>query len=127
MGHLIKITFLLFFAFTLQAAEKESFFHFYGALGQIYSPASFRVGHKTWEGGMLNSKSFGFNKLLYKGPYYAGFGMVLTQNASLGLYGSLGYEYYFWKLFSFRFEANATSSYDNYGYGELLVGATFYW
>lgn len=127
MRKLIFVILFLLLSSNLRAVEKEKFLHIYGALGQLYNPASFRIGHKTWELGLLNRTSIGLAKLLYKGNIYAGFGPIISINSSFGVYGSVGVDIPFLKLFSFRAELNGTNSIDNYGMAELLLGATIYW
>ncbi len=110
----------------IQAAPNEKLFHLYGAFGELYAVSSLRIGHKTWELGKLNGRTFGIAKLLYKGNFYTAFGPVITQNTTPGFYGGVGFETEFMHIFSFRVEANAAASYDNFTYGEILVGATFF-
>ena len=115
---------VLFFAGNSYAVKNESIFHFYGALGELYNPASFRLGHKQWEIGKLNQQSYGLAKLLYKGNIYGAFGLAYIRG--LGVYGGMGIDLPFWHVLSFRAEINGTNSFTNYSHGEVLVGLTFY-
>lgn len=118
----------LFLSFSVMSAPTEKFAHvFYGA-GEIYStPASFRIGRQDWEIGLFNQRSLGFTKLIYKDDYYAAAGLIVNQNSMPGIFGGLGWETYFWKVFSFRAEANTSYGFDNYSHSEIILGLTLYW
>lgn len=125
-----KIVFFIFVftSFVILANPDESYFHvFYGA-GEIYStPGTVRAGRKNWEVGLLNQRSIGYTRLFYQDKYYAAAGAIFNQNGSLGTFGGVGMEWYFWKFFSFRGEANTSYGLDNYSHSEVVLGLTFAW
>jgi len=108
------------------AMPSEKYFHVYGAFGEIYSLGSIRVGVEDWEGGLLNQRSIGIAKLNYVEEFYSGFGFIMNQNSSVGIYAALGLEYAFWKIFTFRTEANVSYGVDNFSHAEALLGLTVY-
>lgn len=118
------ISLLIIFSFNAQAVKDEKILHVYGAFGELYGFNSYRIGHKEWEIGKLNSQSFGLVKLLYKGNIYGGFGFAVVRG--LGIHGSLGFDLPFWGVFSFRGELNTSNSFNNFSHGEALVGFTFH-
>ncbi len=97
--------------------------HFYLGLGELYNPMSYRIGHKTWEIGVVNNGAFALNKLFYRGNIYATFGPAFTSGG-FGFYGGMGFEKRFWGMFSFRAEMNGIQTFSNYGSGGFLVGLT---
>jgi hypothetical protein len=105
------------------AMPDEKWGHFYVGFGELFNPMSYRIGHKTWELGMVNNGAFALNKLFYKGNVYATFGPAITTGG-VGFYGGMGYERRFWGIFSFRAEMNGAQSFSNYGTGGFLVGFT---
>jgi hypothetical protein len=108
------------------AMPKEKLFHVQVGLGELYNPNSIRVGHKTWEAGKLNGQSFGIAKQFYKNKFFASFGPAMTRNGGFGFYAGFGIEWPFLNFFTLRPELSATAGVDNYSYGEVLVGLTFY-
>lgn len=119
---------LLFICLPAQAAKDEKYAHVYVGGGELFGLGTVRVGFGEWEFGMLNQRSpLGAMKQFYKDQYYVGVGFVLNYNVSPGFIGAVGYEYYFWKIFSFRAEANVSHSIDNYSHANGLVGLTVYY
>ncbi|MDA8792929.1 hypothetical protein N9N67_06755 [Bacteriovoracaceae bacterium] len=127
----IKLLFILIFSFyslSVQAAKDEKYAHVYVGAGELLGLGTVRVGFKEWEFGMLNQRApLGAMKQIYKDDLYVGAGFVLNYNLSPGIIGAVGYEYYFWKIFSFRAEANVSHSVDNYSHANGLVGLTVYY
>jgi hypothetical protein len=118
---------VILFSTSIIAAPNEEYFHVYGAFGEIFSVGSIRAGRKDWEVGILNRRFIGYNQLYYKDKFYGTFGAGINLNVSPGIFTGLGYEYYFWKIFSFRAEANGSYSVDNYSASEVQAGITIYW
>jgi len=98
--------------------------HIFAAAGTLYGLGSLRIGHHTWEGGLLNSNSLGVVKLLNLGRMYFGFGFAAVGGADFGFYASSGVEFWNLWLLNFRFEANGTATYKNSTTGELLLGVS---
>jgi hypothetical protein len=121
---LLLIFCLFFYSHSTWALPNENLGHLYVAGGEgLISLGSVRLGHKNWELGMVQRGAFALNKLFYKGNTYASFGPALTLGG-LGIYGAMGHEIPFWKIFTFRFELNGAQSFSNYGTGGILLGLT---
>lgn len=104
--------------------KDEEYFHFYAALGELYNPTSYRIGHKDWEFGKLNRETLGLVKLFQKGSLYGAFGPAYVKG--IGVFGAMGFELPFWNVFTLRGELNGANSFSNFSHGEALIGLTFY-
>lgn len=118
---LLTIIITIFISSPVHALPDERIGHLYVGIGELFNPMSYRIGHKTWEFGVVNNGAIALNKLFYKGNVYATFGPALTTGG-VGLYGGMGYEKRFWSILSFRAEMNGAQSFSNYGTGGFLVG-----
>jgi len=127
MKKFIIISFLSLISISSFSAQEEKLFHAYGALGEIYGPASVRFGMSEWEAGLLNRGSIGFGGLTYKGNKYLIFGPMINYNASLGLFAGVGVEWTFFGFTSIRAEVNTGHALDNYSASEVHLGASLYW
>ncbi len=127
MKKFISIALIAIIARPSFSAQKEKFFHAYGALGEIYGPASVRFGTSEWEAGLLNRESIGFGSFTYKGNQYLIFGPMMNYNSSLGLFAGVGVEWTFFGFSSIRLEANTGHALDNFSSSEVHIGASIYW
>jgi hypothetical protein len=127
MKKYILITLFALIARSSFSAQEEKYLHAYGALGEIYGPASVRFGTSEWEAGLLNRGSIGFGSLTYKDNQYLIFGPMINYNASFGLFAGVGIEWTFFGFSSIRLEANTGHALDNYSSSEVHIGASIYW
>ncbi len=104
--------------------NQASIGHIFGAAGLLYGLGSARVGHHSWELGLLSSSSVGVAKLLNIGSMYFGFGFAAVSGSELGFYASSGVEFWNLAFLNFRFEANGIATYRNTTEGELLLGVS---
>lgn len=114
-------------SFNCISAPDEKLMHVYGAVGELYSPSSVRVGMSNWEVGMLNRSSFGFGAMTYKGNKYLIAGPMFNYNAALGLFAGVGVEWTFFGFSSLRAEINTGHGLDNYSASEMQIGLSLYW
>ncbi|MBI2522190.1 MAG: hypothetical protein HYV97_17355 [Bdellovibrio sp.] len=119
---IIILTLLITPSYGATTRNQASLGHIFAATGALYGLGSVRLGHHTWEGGLVNSNSLGIVKLLNIGSLYFGFGFVAVGGTELGFYASTGVEFWNFSIINFRAEANATTSYKNTAQGELLLG-----
>lgn len=126
MKSLILILTLLF-STSAHCAKEEKIFHVYGALGEIYGPASYRAGTSSWEAGLLNRRSIGFAFLEYNGSAYVAYGPILGLELSPGAFAGLGWEWTFFGFSSIRIEANTGHTLDNYSSSEVHLGLSLFW
>jgi hypothetical protein len=118
---------LLSFFPRAQAAGRQSaqVGHFFGAVGLLLGPASFRIGRRKWEFGLLNSKVIGVNKIMNVSKnLYGALGLGFYGGNRPGVFAGVGYEFMDYKWINLRFEANGMVSYKNNSYAELLLGAS---
>jgi len=102
--------------------------HIYLALGQIFTPASFRIGHKFIEAGVLNREAVGINVLYRSGISYVAFGPILDLRDGMpGLYGGVGLIFDFFRVFGIRLEFNGSYGGSAFGHGEGLIGTSFFY
>lgn len=127
MKKIVLILSILLFSFVSKAAQQESIFHIYGALGEIYGQSSIRAGTSSWEAGLLNRRSIGWAKLDYSGSAYIAYGPMIGFEFSPGVFAALGWEWTFFGFTSFRIEANTGHSLDNYSSSEVNVGLSLFW
>ncbi|MBT3984450.1 MAG: hypothetical protein HOE90_24050 [Bacteriovoracaceae bacterium] len=101
--------------------SEASIGHFFGAFGPLWGPGSFRIGHKSWELGLLGAGMVGINKnLQLSDNIYTSFGFGTMDG--LAFFTAVGSEWnIFWKL-DFRIEANTMASIENYHGINWLVG-----
>lgn len=118
---------LLFASSMTYSAQEEKLMHLYGALGEIYGPASVRLGTPSWEAGLLNRGSIGIGGLNYKGNKYLIFGPMINFNASVGVFAGAGVEWTFFGFSSIRAEINTGHGLDNYSSSEVHLGASIFW
>lgn len=124
----MKLILLLLLVFnTAHATKNDKYFHLYGGFGELFSLSSWRVGQKTWEFGLLNQRSFGIVKTIYKEDLYLNYGPMVNQNGSPGAFAAFGYEKTFWKFCFARAEVNTGHALDNFSSSEIHLGLGIYW
>jgi hypothetical protein len=123
----IMLLMLISFSPKGQAAPNESFGHLYAAAGELYGLGALRIGGKNWEAGLMNSSSLGLGRVIYRGGMYAIGGGILTLASNIGLFGALGKEWDFWKIWAFRVEGNIAHGVGNYSAAQVHLGLSVGW
>lgn len=125
-----KLLILFFFSIFLASPIKtqasvrsDSTVHGFAAVGALGIPASFRVGGKNFEIGMLTRGVFGTLWNIDLGPkLYSSMGIGINSGG-VGIYGGLGAELWKMWILGIRVEAGAFVNIRNDSSGSLLLGA----
>lgn len=100
-----------------------------GVSGNV-SPATFRIGGKAWEAGLLASGVAGIMGMTsIGGSGYAGLGIGVNYDSALAFYGALGADLWDFSLFAIesavRVELGASTDTNNLTTGHMVIGFTF--
>ena len=129
MKKIFLIIFLLSICTSSFAANQKNY-SLFGGVGELFVPASVRIGIGNWEFGLLNKSSFGITKNFYLDNKYISLGPTLINERarwSLGFFGAVGVDFQFFNWLYFKTELNAARSFTNYGFGSALIGLGVYW
>ena len=108
-------------------ANARSYSLFYG-FGELFNPHSYRAGISNYEAILNVNQGFGIIKNFYYGNSYVSFTpLFITKDANIGIYGAIGYDYTFWRLFYLKMEFNTATSIGNYGASQAIIGLGLYW
>ena len=114
----------LVFLTSIPAKGNADDFSVFVAAGPLYMlPGSVRFGTDTWEFGLLNPYTLGFNKNFRKINYYFSFGLATTMfEISFGPFGAVGFEFNMFSKFNVRGEVNSVANINGVSLGSALIG-----
>jgi hypothetical protein len=97
--------------------------HIFLGVGNVFLPATVRVGHHQYEFGILDSEFLGAVYLVdvYE-DIFSSIGVGYHFEKSMGIYGSVGWEFLKWEFLTVRGEFSAHGTYKNTTLATLLIG-----